>query len=129
MKWAIAIVGLAGDIVYVAWILSSIALSGAKVVGHEPRDMFRTIYHELKPFYWAAVLALNMDDVTKHGIIVYLLNWTHYLSWAGFIYIWVAFRNLDDDDRWKRRRKKLAEAVKRVGDRLVVTFPEPVVAR
>ena len=38
-------------------------------------------------------------------------------------------KDIDDDDRWKRRRKKLAEAVKRVGDRLVVTMPEPVVAR
>ena len=129
MRLIIAVLDIAGQVVYVAWVASGVGILIAQQMGAEPRDILRDLYHELRPFYWAAVIAMHIDPITKGGAPAYLLNWVHYLGWGGHVWIWLVYKDIDDDDRWKRRRKKLAEAVKRVGDRLVVTFPEPVMAR
>lgn len=48
--------------------------------------------------------------------------WYRYLIFAMVMFIWWTSRN--DDDRWKRRRKKLAGKVQSLGHRLVVAPAE-----
>jgi len=126
MSIVIITVGVVGNCAYVAWVAAAWTIHMAKRMGDEPRPIFRNIYHELRPFYWAAVLALRAPIIMKNGLLAYVLDWVHYLSWGISIFVWVALKDIDDDDRWKRRRKKLAEAVKQIGDRLVVVVPVPV---
>ncbi len=79
----------------------------------------RDIYHELKwptgvAVFGRAVLQLLVEDFSSVAFFMNLLNWVAQM--------WF-FRN-DKDDRWKRRRGKVAETIRRVGSRLVVA-PRP----
>lgn len=49
------------------------------------------------------------------------LMWLNFLWLAVQLFVWRSLRDVDDDDRWKRRRRKATEAVKRVGARLIIT--------
>jgi hypothetical protein len=76
----------------------------------------RRVYHELRPFYLPAVAASHVIAVWLDG-----RDGMSYFTLAVDLLCWVAFRNSGgDDDRWKRRRKKLADRVSVVGGRLAV---------
>jgi hypothetical protein len=49
------------------------------------------------------------------------LVWLRFLVYAINFLVWRAFRDVDDDDRWKRRRRKATESIKRIGARLIIT--------
>lgn len=123
MKIIVFVLALAGYFVYYsctfsAWIMWK--------HGSRASDRVRSIFYETWPFYWPAVVAFTAADWVEKGSLAYLLNWLHYLWWLCYWIVWRWMKDLDDDDdRWKRRRKKLAKAVKRVGDRLVVVTPLP----
>jgi len=110
-------------IVYYVWLLSAIAISIARQDLHvEPKEIFRTMFHETRPFYWPAVIVVDLEAIINGdgGPAAYWTDWLHYL-WLGCqVLNWYWFKNIDDDDRWKRRRAKALEAIKSVGARLIV---------
>jgi hypothetical protein len=104
--------------VLIMWPVSGLGLLLTKLIDAHYRPTFlRFLYHELKPFYLPALaaypvlLVLHGGDVTV-GELVYV----------GFSVLnWFVFKDgVDDDDRWKRRLRKLAERIERSGSRLVV---------
>jgi hypothetical protein len=104
----------AASLVPVCWNLASAAILAAQIFGREPSELARTVRAELRPFYWPAIVAYTALAITagmspvKVGFLVGI--WT--LTWFT--------ENSDDDDRWKRRRKKLAERVSVAAGRLQV---------
>lgn len=79
----------------------------------------RFIYHEGKPFYWP-MQAVTMISMAARDTPI----WAQVANLAVYTYLWWAYKDIDDDDdRWKRRKKKLTEAVKRVGGKLIVAQP------
>jgi len=106
---------LATVLIVCAWSLASCAMSIIQTLrpGYIPRTL-RFIHIELKPFYLPALVVstvLFCRDGFSWDIAVH----------SGFgVLNWFLYRDLDDDDRWKRRKEKLAEKVSRSGSRLVV---------
>lgn len=79
-------------------------------------DIFYWVYHELQPFYIPALVSRTFfDAIWNNGSII----------WQGLnvvfgILAWYVYKNMDDDDRWKKRMKKLGDKVKSLGHKLVV---------
>lgn len=109
--------------VHMSWLLACFALTIGRSRGRQDAGWYAVagaVWAELKPFYLPALV----------------IRQAHYFGDSTFplplqvvflgieVYLWFAFRHLGDDDRWKRRRRKLAEKVSRVGSRLVVA-PTP----
>lgn len=114
-----AVLDVAGVVVYVAWTLSGWELKFAHGRGRAPKKLFHTVYCELRPFYWPAVVAMAAGEIVDNPI-AYALNWLHYLYAFSYFMNWCWLKDADDDDRWKRRRRRAAEAVKSIGARLIV---------
>lgn len=97
------------------WMFSGLAIVLAQRLGREPFEKVRTVYHELRPFYLVLVLG---------NTVAWLLygdsHPVDYFTMAMELLIWFLMRDVDDDDRWKRRRKRLTERVAEVGGRLTV---------
>lgn len=76
------------------------------------------LHHELWPFALPGLLLsavyefLTRDWLQFGSALVMLAIWARTRNWPG------------DDDRWRRRRRKLAATVQRQGGRLVIT-PAP----
>lgn len=111
------------------WFLAGIAFWASSARGLEPPAIAGWIYHEFRPFYLptsvtAFLLVLSvgamvgpMSGAVAVGVPKLIID----------VGIWHALRNIDsDDDRWKRRRRRLAEKVAVEGGRLIVA---PVGAR
>jgi hypothetical protein len=93
---------------------------------HRAAATMRFIAAETKPFYLPSVLIywgtfrFTNDDPGP--------LWLNAIFIAVDLTMWLFFRNHnpDDDDRWKRRRKKVSESIKKVGARLVIVpVPTP----
>jgi len=95
----------------------AIGITVARAMGREPSTLMRALFHETRPFYWPATALwaglhiLTGTSPVMVGVVVAM--WT--FAWFG---------GPDDDDRWKRRRKRLADRVAVAGHRLVVA-PTP----
>jgi hypothetical protein len=74
-------------------------------------------YMELRPFRW---VLLAVAYLPEFWIRSDKFGWWNYLLVGFGILINHFNKHHDEDDRWKRRKKKAAEAIKRVGTRLVV---------
>lgn len=74
-----------------------------------------TLFHELRPLYLPAVVVAHVsasalvDGPAPAISTAFSLNTWFFLKDRG-----------GDDDRWKRRRRKAAEKISRVGGRLAV---------
>jgi hypothetical protein len=83
--------------------------------GTTPPDWLHTVSAELHPFIPYLVVANLAVSVWGEPFtdqpVYYFIAGLGLVNW---------FLDRDDDDRWKRRRRKAAGAVKRVGARLVV---------
>jgi hypothetical protein len=76
----------------------------------------RTIFFELRPFYVPAATVNWVIYMSTHR-----MDMIDYLGLVFTVIAWFWFRNRGgDDDRWKRRAKKLASKVQARGSRLVV---------
>jgi Flp pilus assembly protein TadB len=76
--------------------------------------------NELRPFTLAAVIGQHLGDVALAHDPWNVMR----LFWTGVnLLIWWLFRNRHDD-RWNKRRRKLAEKVQQIGGKLVIT-PQP----
>lgn len=108
------IVGLAGVVVSV-WALSALGLSWFGRHDLPPVRICRFLWAELRPVYLPGVAIL----IAQHVMAGEMLGWNSLLH-ACQIFNWFAFKDIDDDDRWKRRKAKLVERIERRGARLVV---------
>lgn len=100
------------------WSVSGVILSITKSFGvrrdHPALRTWRWTWAELRPFYLSAV-------AVKIGLLVVsgeMLGWNTFFS-ACYVLNWFYFKDIDEDDRWKRRKAKLLEKVTRKGGRLV----------
>lgn len=101
-------------IVRVLWVFSGFALMIRLRLA-----VIRRIFHELRPFYLPAALFGNLAPVIfRHQNMGVL----YAVFFGCSIYCWFAYKDVDkdDDDRWKRRRRKVAERVEAAGGRLTV---------
>lgn len=125
MRLFIDLAGLVGFLVYMAWTFSAVCILSSRELHREPKEIFQTIFWEMRPFYWPSVVALWMLGIVPDPVAwaADWINWAYipafYLTWR-----WLKDVDDDDDDRWKRRRRRAAEAVKSIGSRLVVV-PAP----
>jgi hypothetical protein len=101
------------------WIGSGIVLRLRLWFAPPPSPETRLVYHELKPWYWPAVVVGTLADAADAGL--HLLDWL----WLAVMFgAWWWLRNADDDDRWRRRARAAAAWVARAGARLRVV-PQP----
>jgi hypothetical protein len=77
----------------------------------------RGLRAELRPFFLPASVVL----VAIHTGNGEIQGWWTALNDGCRFGLWFIYKDFDnDDDRWKRRRTKLAEKIQRIGARLVV---------
>jgi hypothetical protein len=109
------------------WVAAGVACLFGDLLGWSDRFMTlaRGVLAELRPFYlpslafWVGhdlAVAVRQDDAAAVAHALVLLG-------CGLV-AWFAFRNLGGGDRWKRRRRRAAERVRRAGARLTVA-PAP----
>lgn len=105
-------------IAYACWIIASMACA-IMMKSFDVNDdnkafiIVREIHNELKPFVLPAivVIAIFQDGPMSARIINTVFN----------IAFWWAYKDLDnDDDRWKKRKRKLKDKVQVSGSKLVV---------
>ncbi|MGW5556902.1 hypothetical protein ACWER9_06720 [Micromonospora sp. NPDC003944] len=111
-----ALINSLATVVILAWAFSGVTYPVAKLLGRDVPSLARHLYNELRPFYLPAVV---VAFVTAGMLDV---GWWRWVNLGFNLWNWWSFRNFDDDDdRWKRRRKRLAERVSvSAGGRLVV---------
>lgn len=116
------IAGYASFWIVLLWLYSGVALYYNKQYkfGKTFVAIAKFLYHEIKPFYWPIALIHQIDrwlDPNEHISIKIVGAILTFLTWQ-------VFKNVDDDDRWKRRKQKLLEKVKVEAGKLV-TVPVP----
>ena len=111
------IASVVGHQTVMVWLIVAFVLTFGKILSRTPPRLVGAVFHELRPFYLpATAVAFLADSMLGHPNLMWRLivlginlwNWWQYKD-AG-----------DDDDRWKRRRKRLAERVSEVAGRLTV---------
>lgn len=80
----------------------------------EPYQFVRTIFHELKPLYLPCVVS----GYVLGSMIRNRDGWDLVLFIIAVAAYWF-YKNIDKDDRWKRRKEKVLEKVEQVGSKLV----------
>lgn len=85
-----------------------------KLFGERPR-IISHVFFELRPLYIPAHIIVAIHHLTHNPTGNDWFDLT-----VGFALAWMMWRYKDDDDRWKRRRRKLAEKVEAVGGKLTV---------
>lgn len=112
MEWML----LLAVCVHTVWVYTGIIiLVSVHIVKIRIPSAIRWLFHELKPFYLPAV-GVEIIDSALHGEVH---GWN--IIWLTIaIATWWFYKDLDEDDRWKKRRKKLSEKISRVGSKLVV---------
>jgi hypothetical protein len=106
-----ALAGMGG----VLYIMSSLIIVWSRDFGRSVPEPLRTIRAELKPFALPLLLTDQLPGIATEP------SFWKYLFFAIGLYCWWAYRSdEDDDDRWKRRKQKLADKVAEVGGRLQV---------
>lgn len=100
--------------IYVWYII--VHLAAKRYLGWDER-LTTSVLLELKPLFWPLAFARLYDvmndpeySIIDRGITV-----------VGVLVGWYLLGKIDDDDRWKKRLKKLAEKVSVVGGKLAIT--------
>jgi hypothetical protein len=96
-----------GSGIYLIWIFSVCFRDIARLT--KPSANVRvaaTIAAELKPFAIVALVVAHIANVALSGDP---FNWVRNFFFILNVIVW--FRDKGDDDRWKRRRKRLSEKV------------------
>jgi hypothetical protein len=78
----------------------------------------RTIWAEGRPFYLPAVVADAVLDAVEATTL--LGQASAIVGLVVGMFCWYVFKDIDDDDRWRRRKRKVANRVAQVGARLQV---------
>lgn len=112
-----ALIHLVSAAVMMTWVFASLVLLNARADGVEPMTWVRTCWAELRPFFLPANAAFVVSGFLLNAWILISAAFVVPLS----LLLWRLLKDLDDDDdRWKRRKAKLAGKVARKGARLVV---------
>lgn len=108
------------EIALLTWALAGVLLRSARRNGYEAGALVSGVYRELRPFYIPiAVGSLLCITFIAPGVLGLLAVGAPKFAWD--LWIWTLLRDVgDDDDRWKRRRRKLARKVAVKGGRLIV---------
>lgn len=111
---------VAANFVINTWSIASAVLFFGRLMGFGGHPVLMgalRLWAELRPFYLPAVVVA----IGGYVLAGEMLGWNTFYS-ACYIVNWFAYKDIDDedDDRWKRRKKKVLDAVARVGARLVV---------
>jgi hypothetical protein len=108
------------SLVILAWVNSGFMLRFGLTA---PRVRF--VYHELRPWYWPAVVLGYLCEVVRWHQPFDSLN---LMALGVHAVSWFLFKDAggDDDDRWKRRRRRLVERVSEFGGRLTAVPAEEV---
>lgn len=77
----------------------------------------RSFLIEIRPLYYPSAALNAWDTMSQADTPAWSKAWILFGVFVG----WYLLKSLGDDDRWKRRRKKLLEKVSSVGGRLVIT--------
>lgn len=115
MTVCLVLAAILGYSVSAAWPAAGFVILMADALEVDPPQAVRAVYHELQPFYLPAVVVAFVA-----GSLLHRPDWLSGLWLVAGIGLWAALRDLDDDDRWTRRRERLAEKVEAVAGRLVV---------
>lgn len=102
---------VAATLVCHAWIFT-----GVLIKVHAAGRTARAVFHELKPFFWPAALLGYLCEIVRFGKPFDPFN---LVAMGTCVLAWFMLRNADDD-RWKRRRRQVAEKVAQVAGRLTV---------
>lgn len=110
--------GLANSVLMIFAVCYVIVITNRRYVSL-PSDIVepsRALVAELKPFYLTVVLVRFATESALYGAGI-SPGFNLALGLASW---WAIRRNKDDDDRWKRRRERLASRVAQLGGRLAV---------
>lgn len=113
------IVAVIASTISVAWSWSSYMLYLAKSRAPERFErmtVLRRIAAELRPFFLPAATFVLVHDLFTGPAWACVFDAIALSGW------WV-LKDVDDDDRWKRRRKKVAEKVKALASGRLVAVP------
>lgn len=114
MRGLAGLLDAVGAIVCWTWIWAGILYAVTQIVFRRSPRLVLWVYVEVKPFFPAA-LAVHVLGVALGGEVVSAL-----FELVGGLLAWRTIGRDSDDDRWKRRRRKLTERVSRAGSRLTV---------
>lgn len=102
---------------FAVWYLSGYSIWLAKKLGKDTSSgtgwkIIRWLYHEIKPFVLViiAIATISGPYTNIHKVIDGLF----------YLALWWMFKDVDKDDRWKRRLEKAKEKVQVSGSKLVV---------
>lgn len=78
--------------------------------------MARWIFHEVKPFFrpFAVILCLN------HTFPLNSWSWVSLLILAGQFVLFYFYKDIDDDDRWKKRKRRVLDKITITDGKLTV---------
>ncbi len=103
--------------ILMAWIITSITIEFSKFKKLEIHKSIKFVWYEAKPLYLPAAVV----HITCLGVKGEMLNPMNIFGSFCILTAYFSWRNLmDDDDRWKKRKKKVLDKVKRLGSKLVV---------
>ena len=115
MSEAMRIISALSGAGWLAYLLSSLCIRFGRDRGWAVPAALRTIRAELKPFALPFLLVGQAPDLIGDP------DFWDYLFFAIALYCWWMYRSdEDDDDRWKRRKQRLADKVAEVGGRLTI---------
>lgn len=105
--------------VFLVWVWASLINSVVRIRRPEAdRSALRWLHNELRPFALPALVLSQVADILAghhQGVIGNIVFAINVVNW------WLIRRDRhDDDDRWQRRRDRLAGKVAEVDGRLVV---------
>ena len=116
MMQLISAVGATG---WTAYVIASMCVFILRAAGQDIPPLARAVRAELKPFALPLILAATVPDALAYpdpvsvGVVAMCV-----VGW------WLSRHDKDDDDRWKRRRQRLAAKVAAVAGRLAVVPAE-----
>lgn len=113
----LVVAGTAGMYFRYAWMASAAFLKFFKMsLPARVLAVCRFIFHEGKPLYLASLLVSAAKQASRGEP-----PWLTALWLASMVWLYSVYKDADDeDDRWKRRKKKVSETVKALGGKLVV---------
>jgi hypothetical protein len=98
-------------LIAVAWAYSGLLLG----LGVRRIQLIRTIWAELRPFYLPAIAVL----IGQRFADGHIWGWAM-VNNAAAILNWFFFKDIDKDDRWRRRGRKVLEKITATDRGLVV---------
>src|SRR6266498_3598042 len=107
-----AIVFAAATWVVIAWTWTAVLMTWIRLLWPLTKmPVLRTLFCELRPFFLPSACLMLVYATIHHES----LFWRSF-TFACNVVNWFFYKDrFDDDDRWKRRKAKLAETVRAVG--------------